>query len=132
MLKDKIETQKFCLLKQIDYLKKIDKWATKRNDIIRFWSHHTIYTLEKDLDITQYAESLFIEILKQQEVRYLQNLVYDGPFIGHPYELEHLARTKIFICEYVNRKCKEKGMLKAIKYHVICFLFIIKWKNYLR
>ena len=78
------------------------------------------------MDITQYAESLFIEILKQQEVRYLQNLVYDGPFIGHPYELEHLARTKIFICEYVNRKCKEKGMLKAIKYHVICFLFIIK------
>ena len=78
------------------------------------------------MDITQYAESLFIEILKQQEVRYLQNLVYDHPFIGHPYELEHLARTKIFICEYVNRKCKEKGMSKAIKCHVICFLFTIK------
>ena len=46
-------------------LKKKKKWAKKRNDTIRFWSHHTIHTLEKDLDITQYAESLFIEMLKQ-------------------------------------------------------------------
>ena len=67
------------------------------------------------MDITQYAESLFREMLKQQEVRYLQNLVYDDPFIGHPYEPEHLARTKRFICEYVNRKCEEKGIPKAIK-----------------
>ena len=67
------------------------------------------------MDITQYAESLFREMLKQQEVRYLQNLVYDDPFIGHPYEKEHLGRTKIFICEYVNRKCEEKGIPKAIK-----------------
>ena len=54
-------------------------------------------------------------MLKQQEVRYLQNLVYDDPFIGHPYEPEHRPRTKRFICEYVNRKCEEKGIPKAIK-----------------
>ena len=131
MLKDKIETQKFCLLKQIDYLKKQkERMINKKKSYHTFFDHIIPFklfykinkslllihkTIGKNLDITQYAESLFREMLKQQEVRYLQNLVYDDPFICHPYEQEHLARTKIFICEYVNRKCEEKGMPKAIK-----------------
>ena len=71
--------------------------------------------MENYFDITHYAESLFREMLKQQEFRYLQNLLYDSHFIGNQYEPEHLARTKRFICEYVNRKCEEKDSLKAIK-----------------